>query len=123
MYADEDTRLATTFPHGPHDVDPDDFIKFDRINLFDLRRTLPRKDRQPKLDKDGKSWGSGKRKTSTAVANVQAGNGKITVNGKPLTQYFFMPSQRHRILLPLTITEYSCLLDVNIVVRGGGTTG
>jgi len=22
-------------------MDPDDFVKFDRINLFDFRRTLP----------------------------------------------------------------------------------
>ena len=34
-----------------------------------------------------------------------------------------MPSQRQRILLPLSVTQYTCLLDVNITVRGGGLTG
>lgn len=34
-----------------------------------------------------------------------------------------LPSQRQRILLPLTVTHYTCLLDVEINVRGGGTTG
>jgi len=108
---------------GITDCDPDDFTKFDRINLFDFRRTLPQKPREPKLDSKGKAWGSGKRKSCLAVANVKAGSGKITVNGRPLLQYFMLPSQRQRILLPLTVTHYTCLLDVEINVRGGGTTG
>ena len=29
-------------PLGPHQQDPSDFARFDRINLFDFRRTLPR---------------------------------------------------------------------------------
>ena len=28
-------------------TNPDDFVKFDRINLFDFRRTLPQKPREP----------------------------------------------------------------------------
>jgi len=106
-----------------HEVDPDDQVKFDRINLFDFRRTLPHKEREPKIDNKGRAWGSGKRKNAIAVANVKAGNGKITVNHRPLLQYFLMPSQRQRILLPLTVTQYTCLVDINITVRGGGTTG
>jgi len=51
-------------------MDPDDFVKFDRINLFDFRRTLPQKEREPKLDSKGRAWGSGKRKNAIAVANV-----------------------------------------------------
>jgi len=43
---------------------PDDFTKYDRINLFDFRRTLPQKEREPKLDATGRSWGFGKRKAS-----------------------------------------------------------
>lgn len=104
-------------------MDPDDFTKFDRINLFDFRRTLPQKPRQPKLDSKGRAWGHGKRKNAIAIAHVRAGSGKVTVNGRPLLQYFMMPSQRQRILLPLTVTQYTCLLDVTIHVHGGGTTG
>ena len=81
-----------SIPYGPNEVDPDDFVKFDRINLFDFRRTLPQKERQPKLDSKGRAWGSGKRKCSVAVANLQAGSGKITINGKPMLEYFHMPS-------------------------------
>lgn len=75
------------------------------------------------MDTQGKAWGSGKRKCAIAVANVRAGTGRIVVNGQPILQYFRMPSQRQRILLPLTVTQYTCLLDINITVRGGGHSG
>lgn len=122
-YAEDFDQNILSPVTGNHEVDPDDFVKFDRINLFDLRRTLPQKEREPKLDSKGRAWGSGKRKVAIAVANVQAGSGKVIINGKPLLQYFMMPSQRQRILLPLTVTQYTCLVDVTINVRGGGTTG
>ena len=73
-------------------MSPNDHVKFDRMNLFDFRRTLPQKEREPMLDVSGKAWGSGKRKNAIAVANVQAGSGKIRVNNRPLLQYFMMPS-------------------------------
>jgi hypothetical protein len=103
-FAEEQNHNVLSIPHGPNEVDPDDFVKFDRINLYDFRRTLPQKERQPKLDKKGRAWGSGKRKTSIAVANLKAGSGQVTINGKPMIEYFHMPSQRQRILLPLTVT-------------------
>jgi len=81
------------------------------------------KEREAKLDVKGRSWGFGKRKRSKAVARVEPGNGKITVNGEPILNYFHSPSQRYRIMLPLTLTRYTCLLNVDIWVHGGGTTG
>jgi len=102
---------------------PDDFTKFDRINLFDFRRTLAQKAREPKLDVKGRAWGMGKRKASVAFANVKAGTGRIIVNGKPFIQYFHQPKQRYLILKPLTVTAYTCMLDVEIRVSGGGTSG
>jgi small subunit ribosomal protein S9 len=71
----------------------------------------------------GRAWGFGKRKRSKAVARVKPGKGVITVNGEPLLNYFHNASQRYRILLPLTITRYTCLLDVDLWIHGGGTTG
>ena len=90
-YADEidNTTLAT---NNPGSINPDDFTKFDRINLFDFRRTLPQKERQAKLDAGGKAWGFGKRKRASATITVKAGTGRIMVNGKPFIQYFHYPS-------------------------------
>ena len=84
---------------------------------------MPRKDRETKLDHHGRAWGSGKRKRSVAVVNLKAGSGKVTVNGKPMIEYFLMHRQRHRLLYPLSVTDYTCLLDVEIKVHGGGTSG
>lgn len=100
-----------------------DYVKFDRINLFDFRRNLPQKDREARIDSKMRAYGYGKRKTSRAMAQVLPGTGKIHVNGKPLLESLFMPMQRQRILLPMSITGYTCLLDVNIKVWGGGFNG
>ncbi len=121
--AEQFNQYTLAFSRENHEVDPDDFVKFDRISLFDLRRSLPHKEREAKIDSSGKAWGSGKRKNARAVASVKAGSGKITVNGKPFLQYFLLPDQRQRLLLPLSVTQYTCLLDIAITVRGGGTTG
>ena len=117
------SNTAITGLHGPEENDPDDFTKFDRINIFDFRRTLPRIERESKLDGMGRSFGSGRRKRSRATVSVMAGSGKVTINGKPMIEYFMIPSQRHRILMPLSATHYTCLLDVDIKVKGGGLTG
>lgn len=69
---------------GPFPIDIYDHVKFDRINLFDLRRSIPMKSREPFLDEYGGAWGFGKRKRSKAVVRVKAGRGRITVNGKPI---------------------------------------
>lgn len=79
------------FSRRYYEVDPTDQLKFDRLNLFDFRRSLPFKEREDKLDSKGKAWGQGKRKNALAIANVKAGNGKITVNGRPFLQYFLQP--------------------------------
>jgi small subunit ribosomal protein S9 len=84
---------------------------------------LPQRDRESTIDTKGRAWGHGKRKRSHAIANVKAGSGKITVNDRPLLEVFLLPEQRHKILLPLTVTSYTCLLDVDIKVHGGGNTG
>jgi len=108
---------------GKGDMNPNDYIKFDRVNLFDLRRQLPMKARSDKLDQGGRAWGAGKRKRAKIICNVKAGTGKITINGKPMHQYFHLPSQRYKLMLPLKVTGYSCLVDINIHARGGGTSG
>ena len=104
QFADEINNGALTGVR-PFKDNADDFSKFDRINLFDFRRSLPQQKREPKLDQSGRAWGYGKRKDAKATVTVRAGTGRIMVNGKPFIQYFHMPSQRYRILKPLTVTK------------------
>lgn len=100
-----------------------DFPKFDRINLYDFRRALPTQEREAKIDKTGSAWGFGKRKRSSALVRLRPGKGTIRINGENMLNYFHNPSQRYRILLPLIITRYTCILDIDIWIRGGGVTG
>lgn len=58
-----------------------------------------------------------------AVARVRPGNGKIRVNGKPLLQYFHMATQRWRMIKPIAVSGYTCRLDVDVWVHGGGVSG
>jgi ribosomal protein S9 len=42
------------------------------------------------------------------------------VNGKNILDYFYIPRQRWLVLKPLVLTKYTCLLDVELWVHGGG---
>jgi ribosomal protein S9 len=122
-YAEHTSDQAMNGMSGNLKVDPNEFTKFDRINLFDIRRTLPMKERQAILDKGGRAWAIGKRKESFVICAVKAGSGKITCNGKPFHMYFHQAWQRNRVITPLVVTSYTALLDVEFKIRGGGTTG
>jgi small subunit ribosomal protein S9 len=123
-YAEDEDEVNAAFPGSSIErADLYDHTKFDRMNLYDLRRNIPMKAREAKIDSKMRSYGYGKRKRARAIARVQPGSGKITVNGKPLLQTLLMPMQRSRILLPLVITHYTCLLDVDLRVWGGGYNG
>lgn len=65
---------------------------------------------------------SGGRKTSKAVARLSPGSGKITVNRKPLEEYFPDQFVQQDLKKPLAITENLEKFDVSALVRGGGKT-
>jgi small subunit ribosomal protein S9 len=51
------------------------------------------------------------------------GNGKWSVNGRELNDYFPRPTHQIRIAEPLKVTASEGLFDVTIRVAGGGLTG
>jgi small subunit ribosomal protein S9 len=67
--------------------------------------------------------GTGRRKTSVARVRVRPGTGKITVNKKPLNEFFCIEQDRRAVLSPLEYCEVKDQVDVVIRVHGGGTTG
>jgi small subunit ribosomal protein S9 len=67
--------------------------------------------------------GTGRRKTSVARIRLAPGSGKITVNNRPLENYFPLETQRIWATQPLTVTESTGKFDVRVSVRGGGPTG
>lgn len=65
----------------------------------------------------------GRRKTSVARVILRNGNGKITVNDHEFEKYFPQLLSREDILLPFKVTETEGKYDVQVNVKGGGTTG
>ena len=68
-------------------------------------------------------WGTGRRKTSVARVRIRAGNGIITVNGRPMEDYFPVEQHRVDILAPLLATSTISRFDVFANINGGGPTG
>ncbi len=68
-------------------------------------------------------YGTGRRKTSTARVFLKSGGGNITVNSKPLDQYFGREVARMIVRQPLQLTETEDKFDINVTVAGGGSFG
>ncbi len=67
--------------------------------------------------------GTGRRKSSIARVRLVEGNGKITINGKDIQEYFGEETLRVIVKQPLTATETLSKYDVIAKVTGGGFSG
>ncbi|MDO4250795.1 MAG: 30S ribosomal protein S9 [Moraxella sp.] len=70
-----------------------------------------------------RNYGTGRRKTSTARVFLAKGTGNITVNGKPLDEYFGRETSRMVVRQPLELLEVTNNYDIYITVSGGGING
>jgi small subunit ribosomal protein S9 len=68
-------------------------------------------------------YGTGRRKTSTARVFLKSGNGDITVNDRPLDVFFGRKTAQMIVRQPLELMNLTDTFDVNVTVKGGGTTG
>ncbi|OGX08012.1 MAG: 30S ribosomal protein S9 [Omnitrophica WOR_2 bacterium GWA2_47_8] len=66
---------------------------------------------------------TGRRKCSIARVNLIPGNGTVTVNNRPLENYFPREAHRITILVPLKKLNLETKFDVIAKVEGGGVTG
>ncbi len=66
---------------------------------------------------------TGRRKEAVARARLREGEGKITINGRDVEDFF--PNPTHRMILtePLRVTELEEAYDVDVTMHGGGVTG
>ena len=67
--------------------------------------------------------GTGRRKTSVARVFLRPGNGQVTVNARPLNEYFTTETARAMVRQPLLATETADKFDVLVLTNGGGFTG
>ncbi len=68
-------------------------------------------------------WGTGRRKCAVAQVRLYAGEGGITVNGKPYTEVFPRLQHQKMIEAPLAVTEMAGKFRVEVKVTGGGPSG
>src|SRR5579884_591045 len=66
---------------------------------------------------------TGRRKTSVARVRIRPGSGNITINGRPLEDYFVNEHERQDVLVGLVKTDRRQVVDLVITVQGGGPTG
>lgn len=65
----------------------------------------------------------GRRKSSVARVYISKGNGKVTINGKSLEDYFTITHIQHKVKEPLEVVETSGEYDIKVNVQGGGFKG
>ncbi|HQC82908.1 MAG TPA: 30S ribosomal protein S9 [Bacillota bacterium] len=68
-------------------------------------------------------YGTGRRKKSVARVRLIPGKGEITINKKPLDDYFGMEILKREVLRPFEVAGAEGKFDVVATVRGGGFTG
>jgi len=72
---------------------------------------------------DTQYYGTGRRKTSSARVFLKNGSGNITINDRPIENYFGRDVARMIVRQPLELTETVGKFDANITVAGGGSFG
>ncbi|HVX32097.1 MAG TPA: 30S ribosomal protein S9 [Solirubrobacterales bacterium] len=66
---------------------------------------------------------TGKRKSSIARVTLLPGDGKFTINGRELAEFFPRPLHQTMVKQPLTVSGYEGNVDVRVRVHGGGVSG
>jgi len=69
------------------------------------------------------NYGTGRRKTAAARVYMKAGTGKITVNDRPLDEFFGRETGRMIVRQPLELVQLTSKFDFTVSVSGGGITG
>jgi len=69
------------------------------------------------------NYGTGRRKSSVARVFLRKGTGQITVNQRPLDEFFGRQTARMIVRQPLELTQHTETFDIYVTTNGGGTTG
>lgn len=68
-------------------------------------------------------YGTGRRKTAAARVYLTPGTGSITVNKRPLDEFFGRQVARMIVRQPLQVAEAEGKFDIKVSVQGGGSFG
>ena len=80
-------------------------------------------DSNSNLDNQGRIYATGKRKNSIARVWLKKGEGKISINGKSINDYFTRPVLQMIVNQPLEIIQSIDGYNIMATVKGGGLSG
>jgi small subunit ribosomal protein S9 len=69
------------------------------------------------------NYGTGRRKSATARVHLSPGKGKITINRRPIDEFFGRETGRMIVRQPLELVQMATTFDITVQVDGGGITG
>lgn len=75
------------------------------------------------MDKENVYYATGKRKSAIARTWITPGNGEITINDRPMDDYFKVEVVKIVVKQPLILTNTLGSFDVKARVAGGGFSG
>jgi len=78
---------------------------------------------EPRIDKQGRAYATGKRKNAVARVWIKPGSGRMTVNGRDVATYFARPVLRMLLSQPFQVCNRLNQYDVSCSVIGGGLSG
>ena len=76
-----------------------------------------------KLDTKNRAYATGKRKNSVARVWLKKGDGKISINGKSIENYFSRPVLQMIVNQPIEIIQGIGNYEIKATVKGGGLSG
>lgn len=79
--------------------------------------------REPKIDAQGRSSATGKRKNSAARVWIKKGTGKITINDRDGRTYLGREILFNIVKFPFVVTKNENKFDVVATISGGGLSG
>ncbi len=69
------------------------------------------------------NYGTGRRKSATARVHLSPGKGQITINERPIDEFFGRETGRMIVRQPLELVQMATTFDISVKVAGGGITG
>ena len=75
------------------------------------------------MEKHNIYYATGRRKTAVARTWLKPGKGEITVNDRPIDDYFGLGAAKQVLIQPLILTQTEGEYDINVRVKGGGILG
>jgi len=103
----------------PTDAAPEEVGDFETVLVKEALKT---QFRERSVDEYGRSYGTGRRKTSVARVWIKEGAGQVSINGRSISDYFQFHLRQHA-MEAMELTETAGNFDMMCTVKGGGVSG